>query len=600
MLLFGLPTGSVLAQRPKAETKSLSDALRLQVSPAVPLPVEGKVNFLFASAAPDDPDRLLACATEHDDLRGRFPSAVYASLDAGNTWMRVLVDASSDLLSELSCVAGTNGRAYFVTSASETSRPFSRHELGSMEAFRSLDGGLNWTGPRRYPFVDLPALAVTNTGDQTEKVYLFGNNFARGWGDAGNGSWRGRAMMAVSEDGLDFSEPSFPVGGTDPTLNYFPSNALALKDSCILALFRSGNRHLLFKSDDKGYRQLSEIELPPEMHKANLGNMAVDYSERFPNRLYDGFSVEEKNRAILGIAISDNEGVTWRFRTLLERNIAGQEGGSTAPRVAVNSDGVLGIVSGIGECFVFAVSVDGGESVSKTASVGTCGKGQDGEYLPSPQSYLWYQEGKLPGVSFVIDPSIYGGGPEIVADAGGRFHLFWTERTSDGNLVFLTSTITISTSGTKSSYQVDLNKAEDLTKSTVIKVNNVHFDSVTATFDADLSVRNAEATKEIAYPSFLEVSSEHSGCGKVIYLNPFLTAESGKAIFRIPRASGNFQLLPGNRTLPVHFRVRVTGCEFNNLGQLLTLVRSHHIPDPPTALSALQIGFRVLALPASK
>jgi hypothetical protein len=621
-LLLALATGSALSQGAKTASGNLSELLRLEVGPTIPLPIEGKVENLWSSAAPDDPDRLLVCTFEFDVEHARYPSGVYTSLDAGNTWMRTFVDASSDFVTEPSCAAGTNDRAYFVTSASEASphgglrQNVPQHPLGSMEAFRSLDGGLTWTGPRRYPFVDWTSLVVANAGNQTEKVYLFGNEVARGWGDAGSGAWlTGSGMIAVSEDGLHFSDPTFPPqdGGDEKSVS-FPINAFALQDGSILALFvkravplseSSRPQYVLYKWDGKGYRQLSEINLPAEMHETGLGSMAVDQSQRFPGRVYAPFTAEEKNRSTLGLAISDDRGVTWRLRTLLQGKIAGQvsERRSTFASVAVNGEGVVGIEwQPPRECPMFSVSTDGGESISNTIELGSCKEGEDVEKLPTPdQSYLHAVNWTTIGFSIVMDPTIYfGGGPRLVADSAGRFHPFWSERSRTGHLVLLTAAIGTSTSHSKPPYQADLSTAEDLTSSAAIKVDNERLDSFTATFSADLSVQNREGDKEIAYPSFVEVSSQQSDCGKVIYLNPFSTSEDGKAIFRVPKARGSSQLPPGNRTLPVHIELRLPGCEFSNLGQLLNIARNHHLPNLPDAVAALQIQFRVLVLPAIK
>ncbi len=109
-----LSTPLAHGQERPADQNSPPGRQAVKVGPAITLPVQGLALQLFASAAPDDPDRLLICTFEEDIQHARHPSAAYVSLDAGNTWMRTLVDANSDWVSETSCAAGSNGRAYFV------------------------------------------------------------------------------------------------------------------------------------------------------------------------------------------------------------------------------------------------------------------------------------------------------------------------------------------------------------------------------------------------------------------------------------------------------------------------------------------------------
>src|SRR6267143_1380705 len=64
------------------------DGSTIDIGPAIPLPVEGMPQQLWASASPDDPERLLVCTFEADPAHAQLLSAAYVSLDGGNTWMR--------------------------------------------------------------------------------------------------------------------------------------------------------------------------------------------------------------------------------------------------------------------------------------------------------------------------------------------------------------------------------------------------------------------------------------------------------------------------------------------------------------------------------
>lgn len=118
--------------------------------PAV-LPVVDMPKNVWASAAPDDPDRLLICAFEKDGEHAKHHSAAYLSLDGGASWMKTLDDTDSDWVSETSCAAGARGTAYFVGGASDTSAGDPRHESGTAEIFRSPDGGPALAGHEAIP-----------------------------------------------------------------------------------------------------------------------------------------------------------------------------------------------------------------------------------------------------------------------------------------------------------------------------------------------------------------------------------------------------------------------------------------------------------------
>jgi hypothetical protein len=545
----------------------------VEVGPAVPLPIEGVAVKMFASAAPDDEDRLLVCDFESDHDHGRHVSAAYVSLDAGNTWMRTLVDASSKWVSEPSCAAGAHGGSYFVASASDTSRGGLNHARGSTDAFRSLDGGLTWTGPRRYPFIDWTSLAVADGDNSWEsKVYLFGNNVANGFGDSGEGTWlHRRALMAVSDDGLHFKPPTFPSVEGDPAkTGYYPIGTLPLRDGSILALFarlaqpKTGSGFVLYKAEGTTYAPLGIIEMPPGIRDVSFldGQLAIDRRKDSRDKLYVAFPAIDNGRYALILGSSIDSGKTWSVHALLHGALVPElaERRSTFTAIAVNVDGTVGLEwLPPGGCTVFAVSVDGGESVSEKLPLGACQEGEDlGLQQPAAVEAHMRMMASGQGLSAYLDTASPDG-VQITADAVGRFHLFWNETSRDGKVSLVTSTVTAHFAEVGRATPPDLAGATDLTRGLSISLVSEKFDPYTGTFGMDVVVENRD--REIPYPSLLVVATDHSDCGKLSYLNAFATSESGKAVFRIQKAIGKGDLLSGEATLPIHLEIRAAGCE---------------------------------------
>jgi hypothetical protein len=555
-----------------------------QIGPAIPLPIDGLAKHISASAAPDDPNRLLACTFESDGAHARHHSAAYVSLDRGNTWMKTVDDTDSDWVSEPSCVAGTGGKAYFVAGVSDTSAGLTQHVLGTTEIFRSFDGGLRWSGPHRYPFIDWTSLAVSETS--SENVYLFGHHMAKGIGDKGTGSWENRIRpLLVSRDNGDSF--SLPVFSTDQEHNEwrggYPISSLSTNDGAVLALYaqtfdsiagRSSKiSFALYKSDTSQYEKLSEIELPRGIQRIEpfAAQLAIDRSQKHPGRLYLLFTGLADDHAELVLAISDDTGKTWRMSELLRAsealNLKGRLDYSPLAGVAVNRDGVIGLEwMPPNGCPLFALSKDGAASVTEFRTLGRCREREPTTLLPlasaksmdtlsSTNVQPAVAGPKTPGFTLRVDTSMLWS-VQIVADAGGQFHSFWPERRSDGSVAVLAASVT---SGAPETLKVRLENAQDLAPQTIVKVLEERFDPDTATFGIDVAARN-KGTTTIEYPSVLEAERDLSDCGEVVYLNPSGLSGTGRPVYVVPAPPNKEYLGPGEATLPVHLEIQLQKC----------------------------------------
>lgn len=579
-----LSTLPALGQDRSAGKNSSSRLPIIKIGPATSLPVHGLALQLFASAAPDDPNRLLVCTFEEDSEHARHPSAAYVSLDAGNTWMQTLVDAKSDWVSETSCAAGSKGRAYFAAGISETSSGKFDHEKGTAEVYRSLDGGLNWGEPRRYPFLDWMALCVAdNPADDQEKVYLFAHNLAQGFGDAGSGRWLNKKpLMAVSDDGLHYSYPKFPPSTADESkLGAFPLGAVILPAGKVLALVArspsagAGLQYALYRSDDSGYQMLSTIEMPPDLHPVNtlFAQVARDPTEKADGNIYVSFSAVQDGRPSLGLATSGDDGQNWRVRALTHGEARALDlfGYATYAGVAVNKDGIVGLTwLPAAGCPIFAVSDDGGETIQESKPLGNCPNvDQREKSLRVDTGHIWgmatsesYQSlgEQTPkrelALSFRVSP-LSQWSTQLVADSAGRFHVFWAELGRHGIPVFQSATVSVDESHLESFRQAS---QRDVTAVSTLHILREEVDS--GVFSINATIENS-GTERQPYPTTLLVQGNRSDCGAVRYVNPSSIDENGRAVFRIPKDPSREYLLPNERSLPFHMEIHLQGCDLD-------------------------------------
>jgi hypothetical protein len=601
---IGIPTVTAQNESPAGDN--------WKVGRAVLLPVTDIPKEVSASAAPDDPDRLLICTFEKDGEHARHHSAAYLSLDGGAGWMKTLDDPDSDWVSETSCAAGANGAAYFVVGASDASRGEPRHETGTAEFFRSLDGGLHWMMLHRYPFIDWTMLAVSKGSDSPqESIFLYGSKMAQGVGDAGVGSWMDvRGPLLVSRDGAQtFSPPVYPDDKAQKrTMGTYPISAIVVKTNSILTLFAQGpnpDQFAVYRTDDGVYEWESTIHIPQGMEHVGIlsSQMALDHDGKYPGRLYVVFPARMGNQAVLGLAISDDKGKTWRTSVLLRRDarpIVGNISSGFAG-VAVNRDGVVGVewLPSDG-CPLFAVSTDGGDSVAELHPLGVC-RGRDAAEsqplaLPSRMDALNMTSVRdVPGSDkhrlgfwMRVDTTPLWG-VHITADTAGRFHAIWAETLADGAPALFTTSIS---TGTSSPQVISLEGGQDLTEHSLVKVLEEKFDPYTSIFNIDAVVKNV-GLDVLSYPSVLEVSGGLSDCGNIKYLNPSAISKEGQTLFRVPVAPYTDRLSPGETTLPIHMEIEVKGCESSN-GSLFE--RSRIFMRDRDWFYTLSVSFRVYVL----
>jgi hypothetical protein len=558
-------------------------ANNFKMSSPVPIPVDGLPNWILASAAPDDANELLVCTFEADAETARRFSAAYSSFDNGNSWTRTLLDAKSAWVSETSCGLGPDRRAYFLAGVSGERLGENRHSYGTTEFYRSPDGGANWLQAHRYPFIDWATLAIVpSPTEDFDRLYLFGNNIARGIGDTGMGSPEPlRRPLLIAKDGISFEAPQYPPD-QDPRgrpVGSFPLSTAVLENRTVLVLYarqpepNAPSLQLsLYKVQGDKYDFVSTIAMPSSVsdYSALGTQLAFDGSRKHHGRLFVALDAGRAQNRVLLLATSDNEGQSWRVKILATADSALDYVVDTHASVAVDRAGNVGILwQPKGNCPRFVISTDGGESVKQSLMMGSCQEQKDPSQLPrwlAQHTVSIYERSHSvkasmmdagePGFTLFVLPSTTWTS-QVATDAAGKFHVFWPEVQSDGTTALLTSKIGMRLESPAVDPRSDL---QDISSRAFVKIVRQSFDAKSSVFHMDVAVENISSAN-IPYPSMLKIYSGKTDCGSLRYVSPVSMLPQNGLVLHIPQIGNGPYLNPGQKTLPLHLELRIEGCD---------------------------------------
>ena len=523
-------------------TPDTSQTLRsLVVGPRTPInpPNVGYHGEVMAAADPQSSDNLIVCGYRANQRRGTgYEGYVYQSGDGGESWREVLVDASSQWVSEESCAFGSANQAYFITGVSETSRGEPLHEYGNMYLYRSADGGRSWRTIQIGPFMDWTSLAVdTGQGPRRNTLYLFADSVA-----SAKGGWlyaERSAILAVRRElpKLTFSitNGNFSVETGGKSTARLPVGSVVLSDGSVLTVFSgygessslaSGKNTTTFSVDvgisRDGGKTLTRTPVYEGSIPSDLGGLAVNpatdevyicwtpqYGEPVESRMMDH---EESN---LVLATSRDKGQTWSVgavKTPLNRSLDVSPGTAS---LAVNKNGVLGFMwyGKDWDRVYFGVSFDGGESIAKviTLTPSLPGEVRATQPLADERRLMVYppvwnnsQRRLEPVKVLAFGPSPRGVpfGNALVADAAGIFHPIWSE-VNNGESHLWTRTVSLEASRPNLLIPTGLT---DISDAVGTGITNVRYDRLGSLIAFDLTVTN-KSESVIAAPLAIVMTS---------------------------------------------------------------------------------------------
>jgi len=443
--------------------------------------------IVWARADRTDPRYMMACGMYEDPRANTVGGYLFISSDGGITWRQSVRDAATDWVSEESCTYGVGGNAYFTTGESNTDDGTLRHEYGRFQLFVSRDHGMSWRKTVSRGFVDWTyATVLMPTAEKAERLVVFGNETV-----SSPGHWNPAAPVAFesTDGGVSLQGPvSVPRPRRFDYVGEYAFGTAVLPDGSVL--FSAASRlqpHPQSTAKSRGslWTQTANAELfkySPRLQ--TLRSFAIlrrgdgiwsvvlaraDGKGMFGGPLFAGWIESKGSRARAMLAISRDNGRTWSLRQILRGSAfravmpCSAEQLIQGLRVAVDNAGALG-VSWVqyGQGMYFAVSHDGGRTFSRSTEVARY------PHTWSPTDYARYLQAvpideysgalagfekkdsaiaKLQDVSGIgiavrVDLLNYADASDLVADAAGRFHAFWSQPGGAGQALW-TRTISV-------------------------------------------------------------------------------------------------------------------------------------------------------------
>jgi hypothetical protein len=390
---------------------------------------------VVVAAHPRDPSRLVVGSIIYPESAATYGTVVYRSVDGGASWTESLGLRALDRTGDPAVTFGPDGAAYYVASSLPTAGE--RRLL----LFRSADGSGAWDGPHPLTYMDREYVTVDATSGATRgRVYVTGNNrVPRSISDF--------VVFASSDSGRTFSGPGTRAafGSVQATVM---GNAVVASDGTLVGVYAEGSAglHAIWSTD--GGRSLAsstkidDFVAGGERKGAQLGNanaepaLAIDASHgRFMDRLYVVWPDRRSGHSRIVFSSSSDRGKTWTPARAVDDNAPSVSTDQFMPEIAVNADGVVGLMwydrrdhpDNLGWDVRFMASVDGGASFGPSVKVSERGAsfpvGTTRELRPPAERTERAQIDAGRG-SFTF---MGGDTAGLAADAAGVFHAVWVD-----------------------------------------------------------------------------------------------------------------------------------------------------------------------------
>jgi len=415
------------------------------------------------AAHPRDASRLIAASIVYPEGVASYGTIVYESSDGGSTWTRARGLAGLGHTGDPALAYGPDGLAYYVASSLPV--------VGERRLllFRSPDGGANWDGPFPLTYMDREYITVDATaGPNRGRVYVNGNNrVPRAISDF--------VVFQSSDSGRSFSGPGTRrgFGGVQATVM---GNAVVASGGALVGVYVESSSpgssiQAIWSIDGgttlAGSAKIDDYVAGGERTGAILGNanaepaLAIDAtSGRFKDRLYVVWPDRRSGHSQILFAFSEDKGRTWSAARRINDNPASDTTDQFMPEIAVNRDGVVGVMwydrrehpDNLGWDARFAASFDGGTSFTPSVRVS-----ERGATFPPGTSREKRASLAVPGddqerlkvqIDAGRDSFMFMGGDTagLAADALGIFHAAWVDNRT-GVPQLWTATVSVRSTG---------------------------------------------------------------------------------------------------------------------------------------------------------
>jgi hypothetical protein len=376
-----------------------------------------------AAADPKNPNRLLATAIIYPKTEKRG-TIVYASADGGKTWTPTFQGDFLENTGDPAVGIGPDGTAYFATLTSKghpleviPEHPTHNWDGRKTLVYRLPAGSDKWEGPATFFFADREYFAFDNTnGKFRGRVYVTG--------DPRPGS--GFVVFPSTDGGRSFPQVQ---GARSDSSSESVGNAVVTSNGTLIGSFADGRHVRIVQSVDGGQSFLPSVVVDTFVRAGNRKDpkhnnvnhfltMAIDQSNSaYRDRVYVTWPDRRSGYARVRLAWSKDEGRTWSSSVVPTDNAASDTTDQFMPTVAVNRDGVVGLLfydrrdNPDNKSFYarFTASLDGGVT-----------------WLPSVRlSAAPYSAGDVAKKSAFTNNG--GDTAGLVATADGVFHPVWVD-----------------------------------------------------------------------------------------------------------------------------------------------------------------------------
>lgn len=520
---------------------------------------------------PENAHNVILCGSRWDAPANALYGFVYASSDGGKTWHVALDDRATTWVSETSCAFGPQHRAYFLSEASQVIDGVPHHHFGTTRLFVSADSGQHWAEASRTAWADYSTSAVNVvSGD----LVTFYNNSgthdaARNWGST-------IGLLRFSSGGKTISGPFLDRDMKERNyVGVFPSDAVALKDGTVAALFFGARdtsdgreydlgleRAGVFPSSAPSFRIIAS-----EKKCLNLDGYSLMYDAAKEDLLV-AYGEEAAAGCRLVLADSRDAGATWTRRTLPQSDgVFGSGIGHVS--LAQEQDGALGLLWEDAGTWRFTSVID--SAVSEPA-IELASGGKETPITNDSLMTVIYEPENAPPQGGSLDATLhlnvramtgvvwrasgliasgnafYAVSPNVVPGGEG---LFWTVLSAPGEGAPIAKQEAPPSGST-----------EDVTKQIVLLYGRAQsFDKITGTLSVDVKLGNRGDTPVHA-PIQLQVNQISSRAGKASILNADNGLTGAGAIWNLSGIVVGDQIPPQAttyNTFRLSFHIEVTG-----------------------------------------
>lgn len=522
-------------------------------------------------SSPDNTNNLLVSVYGWNAKNRSAEINTYSSFDGGKTFQLSLKSNSSQWVSEVANAYGFNNNCYVITGVSKRSGKFRGHPYGQMQLFHSKDGGKTWGNTVKSNFMDWTSAIVDNSKSiYSGRLYISAYDIANGSGD-----WIGpkKPLVFSTDKGLSISKPVF-TGKYPEDGGGYPISSKVDKKGTLYILYKRDipSGILIAKSKDGG----QSLSMLPVISKDSATSSRNIFGSEFDidsnGRLYLSYSAVQKDKSVIILAYSDDEGFSWKNKVVTYYD-SDKATGLGNVSITINRNGLIGLFWYESKTknykFSFSKSADSPFSTPLILSNSSGFNFSNTQFLENhfqtmgtfePDDNSEEKRSAL-GLSVRIIP--FSPALSMTSDLDGNFQLFWTEQQTDGSPSLFNAKLSpVGKTDEQPPKKINTKNLVDLNEKVIIDILHQQFNSSSGEITLDFTITN-KSEQKIFTPIYIELSKLMTGYGysDVELLNKAdLFTENGNSVIDMSKLVGNGELNSGvsSSIYSISFKIRQT------------------------------------------